>query len=225
MTPIFPIAAGIGIEELVWLVILIIWGIAQTVQKARENRRAPTRPPPPSRPATPMDDELREFLEQLSGRSSSATTVLEEELEEDVEPVETPPRPAPAPRPPPPPVRPVPQFELVRTVAQPPIPPIRHARMEDDYPSIPTIPATAVDESAGRALLRSALNAPGVSMRMKALNFKGMSKLLSFNPSATRGAPLLSARDLRDKRTLRRAFLAKVILDPPRAFAPYDRAL
>lgn len=96
--------------------------------------------------------------------------------------------------------------------------------MEDDYPSIPTIPATAVDESAGGALLRSALNAPGVSMRMKALNFKGMSKLLSFNPSATRGAPLLSGRDLRDKRTLRRAFLAKVILDPPRAFTPYDRA-
>ncbi|MCS6772350.1 MAG: hypothetical protein NZ740_10055 [Kiritimatiellae bacterium] len=228
MPVIMPLAAGIGIEELIWLVILIIWGIAQTLQKAREGRRAPPRPPPASRPspASPLDEELRELLEQLSGRPSPPTAEQRyEEVEVETEPAEPappPPRPAaPEFRPPPLVVTPPVMSFPVTAPAAPSYP--STLNLEGNQMTLSGVSTSQPDETSGRTLLRSALNAPGLSMRMKSLHFKGMSRLLSFNPSATRGPALVAARDLRNKRALRRAMLTKFILDPPRALNMLDR--
>lgn len=223
-----PIAAGIGIEGIIWLIILIFWGIAQAVQKSR-NARRPGGPAAPGRPAAPFDDELREMLEQLSGRSAAPERgEFVEEIElEDERPAPPPP---PRPKPPPPPRRePRPPRPVQHAHARPPQRPSRPLPpIEPLEPgAIPEMAAaiSAEDFAAASASLRSGLNAPGLSMRMKGMRMQGIATMPSGNPSGRHGAPLLTLRDLRDERQLRRAILAKAILDPPRGLVPYGRAL
>lgn len=84
---------------------------------------------------------------------------------------------------------------------------------------------SAEDFAAASASLRSGLNAPGLSMRMKGMSMQGIATMPSGYPSGQHGAPLLSLRELRNERHLRRAILAKAILDPPRGLVPYERTV
>lgn len=92
--------------------------------------------------------------------------------------------------------------------------------------SIPDMAAmiSAEDFAVAKDVLRSGLNAAGVSVRMKGMNFKGIAVMPFGDQMTRRGQPLLTLSDLRDERQLRRAILAKAILDPPRGLVPYGRA-
>ncbi len=68
---------------------------------------------------------------------------------------------------------------------------------------------------------RSGLNAPGLSMRMKGMSLQGMATMPSGNLSRRHGQPALQPADLRSPASLRKAVLAKMILDAPRALAPH----
>lgn len=232
-----PIAAGIGIEGIIWLIILIFWGIAQAVQKSRNSRR-PGSPPAPSstrRTASPFDDELREMLEQLAGRTSTPTRAEAVEDMEDEEEFTPAPPPPPRPQRPPPVQRPAhqppprPSVQAQRAHARqfsPPHPP--PSRLQ--YPTTPLPPPEAIPEMAAMISaedfaasmsIRSGLNSPGISMRMKGMSLQGMATMPSGNPAGRHGAPILSLNDLRDPRQLRKAILAKAVLDPPRGLVPY----
>lgn len=220
-----PIAAGIGVEGIIWLIILIFWGIAQAIQKSR--RSGPGAPP--RRAPIPIDDDLREMLEQLTGqpsappRPTTRTLTLEEDVDEEA--------PAPPP-PPPPPIRaraptlaqqrhrhPAPP-PPARTRPAPPSPPAIRPQDEAAYADLtPSISAEHFAEAG--AALRSGLNAPGLSMRMKGMSLQGMATMPSGSMARQRGRPMLDLAELKNPATLRRAVLAKVILDPPRGLSPY----
>lgn len=85
-----PIAAG-GIEVIIWLVVFLFYSLAQLANKKRKSGQPPGRPTRPARPRPPgrtAEDELKDFLEKLSGQAPAA-----------------PPKPRPAPPPPPTPRR------------------------------------------------------------------------------------------------------------------------
>lgn len=232
MSATLPIAAGIGIEGIIWLIILIFWGIAQAVQQSRRGKPG-SAPPPSRRTPTPIDNEIREMLEQLSGRPAGNATsetrgdLLTDEAEEEMEP----------PPPPPPPIRrPQPQRppHIRRAQRQPvfiPPPPIAPAQQPE--PAWSVTPAyntaeikpmiSAEDFAAAGLSLRSGLNAPGISLRMKGMDLRGMAMMRSGGHSRQHGTPTLDLAELRQPATLRKAVLAKAILDPPRALLPYGR--
>ena len=217
-----PIAAGIGIEGIIWLIILIFWGIAQAVQKSR--RGAPGAPP--RRTPGPLDDDLREMLEQLAGRTSTpprqpaptATSFEDEEIEEELART----------APPPPPVRPRPQpIQRPRQTTRPAHKP---APVRMPPPAIPQFaaseyadltPKLSAGEIAADLSVRSGLNAPGLSMRMKGMSLQGMATMPTGNLSRRHGQPVLNPADLRNPESLRKAMLAKMILDAPRGLVPY----
>lgn len=225
--PTLPIAAGIGVEGIIWLIILIFWGIAQAIQKSRRG----TPGSPPRRTPSPLDDDIREMLEQLAGRPASKPTqapgkdiLLEDEEDEDAAP-SLPPPPVRQQRPPPvraapprPPIQPAPQSAYRR-------PPTPVAKPPFVIPALADIaPIITADEYAAASLsARSGLNAPGLSMRMKGMSLQGMATMPSGSLARHHGSPLLDVQELRNQASLRKAVLAKMILDPPRGLVPYGR--
>lgn len=242
MRALMPMAnGGVSLEAIIWLIILVFWGIAQFIQKAREAGRParPTRPPRPP-PESPLDDELKRMLEELTGMPSreSGTTVLEEE---PIEPsAETPP-----PRPTPPPV------QRPSRPGAPTRPKPVHARVRfpppetEKPPPVPVVvppPATVSVEVAGgvasahrahtaarehpaevegvRAVGRLAMAGIGSAAMQSRIVRSPRVPLLTTRLTGQLGAPLIVARELRDREELKRAFLAKMILDPPLALAP-----
>lgn len=202
-TPL-PIAAGVGIEAIIWIVILVFWGIAKLLQNAGKGK---PRPGAPQRPASPMENELRDLLEQLAGQPPRSApepdvVVVEDEEEEPPAPVQ--------PRPPPPPVmrRPPP---VAKPAAQP-VPPRRApARDLPPPPDVASLPALSLRGEVVEEV--AALKPASVS---QVLNMRGMA--LHIPTGQTRhGHPALHPRELRHPQTLRQTMLARMILDPPRA--------
>lgn len=241
MRALMPIAnGGVSLEAIIWLIILIFWGIAQFIQKAREAGRSarPSRPPRPQ-PESPLDDELKRMLEELTGVPSreSGTTVLEEQT---VEPsAETPP-----PRPPPPvqrpsrpvaPSRPKPVHARVRfpppeterpppapVVAPPPaaVPVEPAAATTSAHLAYAAVGEHAADVGGVQAVGRFAMAGIGSAAMQSRIVRSPRMPLMTTRMTGHLGAPLISARELRDKQELKRAVLAKMILDPPIALAP-----
>lgn len=221
---LLPLAAGIGIEGVIWIIILIFWSIAQYVQKSRAaQRRPPLRPgqppPPPARPPTEMETELQDLLRELTGQPPLRRGEMLEE-DEEVEPpapVAPPVRRAEPPPPPAPPVRPVraPPQVLARTApATPPRAPAWQPEVEPPGSIRP--PMTEISEGMVAAFAHSG-KMPGLTLSMKGLNIKAMA-LPSSSPSR-RGGGSSSFRlsSLRDPRTLRQMVIARAILDKPKS--------
>ena len=217
-----PIAAGIGLDAIIWLVILVFWAIAQVIQKSK-GRGAPGQPP--RRTPSPIDDEIREMLEQLAGRPPSRETASTVEVEEEFEEIEEPPA-RPAPPPPPPPRR---NPQPVRLTRREPPAPVRPAPAPRplaaafdttyDLPDLKTI--TASGEFAEEMKAAGALMSAGaMSMSVKGMNMRSTS-LSSSSGRSTGGIPSLSLAELRDTAALKKFLLSKMVLDPPRALAPY----
>lgn len=229
--PLLPIAAKeIGIEGIIWVVILIFWSIAQLIQKSRKQSRTnPPRNTPPRPTAPPIDNDVRELLEQLAGRPSSRpmTRQMEEEEEDDDTPVvvrvPTPPPPRPVYTPAPvrqktAASRPTPASRRLPPVAPPlAVEAIRDIRAIADIAPM----LTAEEQMAGQLSVRSGLNAPGLSLRMRGAGLGNSGKLPTLSLAQHNGAPVLNLRDLRASLSLKKAVLSKIILDPPRSLAPY----
>ena len=223
---LLPLAAGIGIEGVIWIIILIFWSIAQYVQKSRAaQRRPPLRPgqppPPPARPPTEIETELQDLLRELTGQPPIRRAELPEEEEvEDLPEPETPPvRRVQPPPPPPPAARPVrtPPQVLARKVSAAPPPPRAPAWQPEIEPPVPLRPpVTEISDGMVAAFAHSG-KMPGLTLSMKGLNIKAMA-LPSSSPSR-RGGGSASFRlsSLRDPRTLRQMVIARAILDKPKS--------
>ncbi|MCZ7591500.1 MAG: hypothetical protein M5U15_04800 [Kiritimatiellae bacterium] len=230
--PTLPIAA-VGVEEIIWVVILIFWGIAQMASKARKAKQPP-RPYPGRRP-TPHDQEIREMMEQLAGRSAHRPVVIKQEEEEDEEddifaapyalpkppPVQQK-RPAPAPSIPvwqPPPSR-------RRLVPDQPIEPSPAFAAIADITDIADIaPMLTAEQHVAEQLrtqLGSGLSAAGLPLKIQGASLSGAASVPMLNLAQHHGAPLLNVRELRRSVPLKKAILAKIILDTPRALSPYS---
>lgn len=222
-----PLAAGVGIEGIIWIIILIFWSIAQYVQKNRAaQRRPPSRPgmppPPPTRPPTQMETELQDLLRELTGQAP---------VEQNDEPVyEAPPaRPEPLPvvqrTPPPPPPRPHQTLASARKFAQAEATPRPSLR-----PATPAAPATIRDipeyiaavgdlsEGMGAAFQNSG-KMPGLTLNMRNVSLRGVSYSGSASPGRTH-QPTLNLASLRNPATLRQMFVGRLILDKPKALDP-----
>ncbi len=207
------------------MVILIIWSIAQFIQKARQASAPPGRPPPTRRPAPPINDEVREMLEQLAGRSIPRQTAHpnpfanDEDDEEELmspPPVSSPPQPVRAARP----------ARTTRASTQSaPRPPAYSAPIDFDTlpPAIADIAPmlTADDHALATRSASTGLTAFGQSLRMKGTGLQGLVAMPSSSSSRKRGTAFLTLRELQNRNLLRRAILTKIILDPPRGLAPY----
>ncbi len=219
MNPPLPIAAGIGLDAIIWLVILVFWAIAQVLQKSK-GRGAPGQPP--RRTPSPIDDEIREMLEQLAGRPPSRETASTVEVEEEFEEIEQPPA-RPAPPPPPPRRNPQPVRVARRETAPPPVRPAYTppARLDETYdlPELKTLRPSGefAEEMKAAAALMSA---GGMSMSVKGMNMRSTS-LSSASSRSTGGIPPLSLAELRDSASLKKFILGKMVLDPPRSLIPY----
>lgn len=206
-----PLAAGIGIEGIIWVIILIFWAIAQVVQKSRGSQRRPGMPP---RPSSPMQDELRELLEQLSGQPSRPVVeppevrdLTDEELEEEVA-VEPEPPPVQR-RPPPPPTQPSPPAPRGRPAVpahRRSPPPPRVIVEEELQPPFRPSPAVLADElpALKPVMVSQVMHMPGMAMHVPASQMR-------------HGRPAFNPRELRNPQTLRQVLLARMILDPAKS--------
>ena len=222
-----PLAAGVGIEGIIWIIILIFWSIAQYVQKNRAaQRRPPVRPgqppPPPVRSPTQMETELQDLLRELTGQAPL-------EQDDEVEPADPPARPEPPPvvqrAPPPPPLRPHQTLASARKFAQ-----AEPAPSPARRPGTPPVPTTIRDMSeyiAGVGDLSEGMGAafqssgkmPGLTLNMRNVSLRGVSYSGSASPGRTR-QPTLSLASLRNPATLRQMFVGRLILDKPKALDP-----
>jgi len=201
-----PIAAGIGIEGIIWVIILIFWGIAQLVQKSRRPSQRPPGQPP--RPVSPMENELRDLLEQLSGQPPRTVEEEPEELPAEMEEEEEPAPPVQR-RPPPPPARPQRSAAPVRAVRPGSSAPYQILReVEPERPRQPSPPLLAeiADEMP-------AMKPASVS---QVLSMRGMAMHIPVGQTR-HGRPIFNPRELRNPHTLRQIVMARLMLDPPKA--------
>ena len=199
---LLPIAAGL--EGVIWVIILVIWSVAQFIQKSRAAQRrppqAPGRPPPlDPQPPPELDRELQELLRELTGQAPAGRP-YQPEVEEDTETAAEempPPAPTPAPRTPAP---------VYQSAPPPPTP----------APASPTLKPSAVDwaESLDTAFAGSG-RMPGLTLKMPGINLRGLSPPITRGKAGGRVSTPLG--DLRDRRTLRRMMLARMVLEPPAA--------
>jgi hypothetical protein len=211
-----PLAAGVGIEGIIWVIILIFWSIAQYVQKNRAaQRRPPMRPgvppPPPTRPPTQMETELQDLLRELTGQPPLARD--EEESEVEPEPV----RPAP----PPPPPQPQRTLASARKPAPPAPPPVRRAPEPAARPTLRPLQPDYIasvgelSEGMGAAFAHSG-KMPGLTLKMPSVSLRG----ISFSGSSRLGhtvMPTFKLSTLREPATLRQMMIGRMVLDKPKA--------
>lgn len=220
---VLPIAAGIGIEGIIWVIILIFWSIAQYVQKSRAAQRRPPipgRPPLPQAPRPPptkMETDLQELLRELTGQPTA------DQDEEEEEPIQ--PAPPPIRRTPPLPstMRQPQTLASTRRAIQPPPPPapvrwtepvrIQSVAPDDDGPDVGEIA-----EGMGEAFANAG-KMPGMTLKMRSVSLRGISYSGSSGYSGS-GLKSFSLSDLRDKATLRRMVIGRMVLDKPKALDP-----
>lgn len=235
--PTLPIAAGV--EEIIWVVILIFWGIAQMASKARKAKQPP-RPHPGRRP-TPHDAEVRELMDQLAGHPANRSIIIEEDEDED-EPAAPYARPVPPPtqpqRPRPQPVRATPLVWRPPARPEAPIatpgttPKIVPRAPSPDFAAIAAItdisdiaPMLTAEQHVAQQLtsrLGSGLGVDTGAMKIRSGSLGGRASLPMLNLAQHHGAPLLNVQELRKTVPLKKAILAKIILDSPRALSPYS---
>jgi hypothetical protein len=201
-----PIAAGIGIEGIIWVIILIFWGIAQVVQKSRRPSQRPPGQPP--RPVSPMENELRDLLEQLSGQPPRTVVEEAEELPAEMEEEEEPPPPVQR-RPPPPPARPQRTAASVRAVR--PGSPAPYQIFREVEQELPREPSAALLAEIADEM--PALKPASVS---QVLSMRGMAMHIPVGQTR-HGRPIFNPRELRTPHTLRQIVMARLMLDPPKA--------
>lgn len=215
-----PIAAGVGIEGIIWIIILIFWSIAQYVQKSRAAQRRPPlrpgQPPPPTpvRPPTQMESELQDLLRELTGQTS-----LPQEEELDEEPASPPPLVHKQAQPPAP--KPHQTLASARRAAVSPPPPPAPRRppvvSPPDESVLPEYVASVGDLSEGMgAAFANSGKMPGLTLKMRSVSLRGVSYSGSANPGRS-GMQSFSLSSLQNRKTLRQMVIGRMILDKPKA--------
>lgn len=197
------IRADSGIEGIIYLVILIFWGISQAIRKSRRSNE-PT--PDSSAPQAPgeMPQELREMLETLTGQK--------------FEPVRAPPPPPPLP------AAAVPRRDRVpkrrapvpQTATRPTPPP---PRWQAEEPVIQVELSHEIPRAAVASMTLKGLTSSMKSVRIPTAN-TGMSMPMASHYGTGRGTPAL---DLRDRDKLRQAIMGRILLGPPKALEASPR--
>jgi hypothetical protein len=216
-----PLAAGVGIEGIIWVIILIFWSIAQYVQKNRAaQRRPPMRPgvppPPPTRPPTQMETELQDLLRELTGQPPLAR---DEEFE-DEPPAQPVPPPVQQRAPPPPPVvhKTLATARKAAQVQTPPAPVRRPPVLAEPAP-IPALPdyiAAVGDLSEGMgAAFQHSGKMPGLTLNMRNVSLRGVS--YSGSGPARNRQSAIQLSTLRNPANLRQIVVGRLILDKPKA--------
>ena len=212
---------ALSLDSIVYIIIVIFWVLANVSRQKKRRRdleEMPNEPPPIPRGGRPMDDELREMIETLTGQK------LDRPQAPTPPPlVEHPPGPR-APQPSP--------SQLSKHVR--PDRDRRHVRRQPASPPPTPAAATAVraaqaEQSARLEVLSNASAAAAnvqtamtmtiktVANRMKPINLPSLRMGVSGGEHLGHARPLVSASDLKDPETLRRAVIFQTIVGPPKA--------
>jgi hypothetical protein len=195
--------ADSGIEGIIYLVILIFWGISQAIKKGRKGNQPTSNPTAPQVPGE-MPQELREMLETLTGQK--------------IEPVRAPPPPPPlpaatAPRRDRAPKRRMPAPQATTRPSPPP------SRWLAESPAIQVELSNEIPRSVVASLTLKGLTSSMKSVRIPTAN-TGMAMPMASHYGTGRGTPTL---DLRDRDKLRQAIMGRIILGPPKALEDSPR--
>ena len=120
MTLPFPIhVAASGLEGLIWLIVGVIWLVFQGLANAAKKKAPPVQRPTPTvgQPEQPFGDQLRNFIETLTGQKAALPE--EEEAPAPVRATQFSRQPAPVRRTAPPPSLPV-STPMMPAIEQPP---------------------------------------------------------------------------------------------------------
>jgi len=222
-------------ELIAWIVIGIIWAIAQVVQKARQKRQW-NQPQKPATPRTTQHLDLEEFFEQLQKQHEEAALPQPDRPPAEPPPAmrRTPPPPpvsTPAPRhaqPPPTPLRvrqkPKPVRVPFQPEAQQPTPPARpqlERILIAPIPEIAALPSPVTDfypVERGVAALRTGMPATRAGLEIKDTTMRGL-KLM---PDNFRLATPAIRKMFHGKQALRQSFISRFVLGPPRSQQAWD---
>ncbi len=199
--------ADAGLETIIYIIVFFLWMLANVFSRSKRNQKRRGGAPLPRPGETSAEAEIREFLEQLSGKPA-------EEMEEPVE------------APPPPPVRVIKARPRPRHTGNlPDIVPLR--RIE-----VPAIPEETVDMESIARQMRDAAPSMASSMSTSLVSHGNLFKSagavlpsLRFAMGSSRPAPanpVIRRDELHDPHKLRNLVAAKVILGPPRAWSPVE---
>ncbi len=211
-------SADSGLENLIYIVVAIVWFVIQiAAQNAKRRKRQlppPTmpmgEPPPPPPSVLDPEEELRRFLKELSGESAPPPR-----------PTPRAPPPTPSTAPPPPTFAPPPEIPPPPAATPPPIArpkPARPAVSRKRPAAPPPLPreevvAAQTSERAADAVAPVSPTAP-----VSGLAFQGVAAF-PIAASARRRRRRVSLPMGRS--ALRRAVLYQTLLGPPRALEPY----
>jgi hypothetical protein len=202
------VKAGGGGDALIWLVLAIIWVVAQIVSQTKRGRsRPPTQPAsPPRAPQRTFNDDLKQIMESL--------------LQQNMPPADTqtplPPipyageaEPAPAATPRATQTRARPRHHPAPARAKIPAPPAAPPPRRIPLPAeaMPPIPKTSASKSAV-----SLLRVPTV--RVRGLSLPAMGTATGIGTRAPRHQKMFKGRQ-----ALRNAVINRIVLGPPRAMA------
>ncbi len=211
------------VENIIYILLALAWVVIQLVarnakRKMEEPPAGPTRSPPRPPPSVlDPEEELRRFLRELSGETTTSPAPP---------PISTAPAPAPPPAfapPSPPPLMPSKagraHAEKVRRKPKSPsaaaFPPPHSAVVGTDRWEAPSVPpAAAYTEPARAAVPLTPRSSLSFSVPLPSPRSVGAFST-TFGPRSRRR---LGDLRLRDRRTLRKAVLYQAILGPPRAF-------
>ena len=198
MTVPLPIADS-GIEALIWLVIAAVWFVIQSVAKGAR-RGVPSKAP--RMPATRLEDNLKEFLKNIEGMG-----------------METPPQ---APPPPleivqPPPVKALEgQLHISRHGKKGKKVTYSAERVQPVFaPAVPDLSASAQVRQRSfkqRTVVMPRFSIPGLQVAKMGLS------AVTLSASKNHEGISQAKRGFGNKRDLRKAVFARIILGPPRAF-------
>jgi hypothetical protein len=234
--PLQIVQAGPGADTVIWLIVGIIWVVAQIVNKMRASPGAPGSPAKP-RPKSP-DQQLQEFFERMANAQKEQGK--DESLNQPLPPVpygqtQQPARPMPPPPPratppPPPPARTRPANVVIRkrevAKSPPPVIPVTPKAAPAVAPISAFVPpASAMAYPAERPTPSSVAmqTTSGIErdlfpklLLMKSSMFKVASPPLAANRRQTRPAKDVLAL-FGGRKALMNSLISRVVLGPPRS--------
>jgi hypothetical protein len=201
------VKADSGMDAIIWLILGVLWLIAQAIAKFRGGGREP-KPPPILTGEKSLEEDLKTLFEQLSGQSA----------EPRQPPTSTPPLPPVAK-----PMKPIPYGEVKRLPK--PSPPKREKPRRIEHVQVAPQPAVALV-----ATPHEVHEIPTLSVaRSRGGMFK--ESMFSFNAIKT---PLPAAKPLgvnlmgtgahlrqlvKGRKPLKQAMISRIVLGPPKAFS------